>query len=240
LRNFGYTCEYESFSVGAEDFDMAMRRLLGDFDAFNITVPYKKDALAYLDETHGDALTCTAVNAVICSTRTGYNTDGIGFLEMLRYAGVEIKGKRALVLGGGGSGATSALALKNAGAKVAVYRRDRAELEELCARLGVQAESDPNRGGYDIVVNTTGVGMHDTVGKSPVTAQAFDGAEWAVDLIYTPKQSEFLRLANGRGVKILNGEAMLFYQAYFADCLYLNRTPNAEEATALYKKFLCE
>lgn len=240
LREWGYACQYECFSVGADGFDIAMRRLLGDFDAFNVTIPYKKDVLEYLDETHGDALTCGAVNTVITATRAGYNTDGIGFLQMLQNAGIAVAGKTVLVLGAGGSGSTSALALKNAGANVMMYRRNRAELLEVCERLGVQPADDPYIGEYDILVNTTGVGMHDTEGKSPVTAEVFRGASWAIDLIYTPKESEFLRLAKTQGVKTLNGEAMLFYQAYFADCLYVGRTPNGEEARALYKKFLRE
>lgn len=240
LREWGYGCEYESFSVGADGFDVAMRTLLGDFDAFNITIPYKKDALEYLDETHGDALVCAAVNSVITATRAGYNTDGIGFLQMIQNAGVEVSGKQVLVLGAGGSGSTSALALKNAGAHVTMYRRNQEELFEVCTRLGVTPTDNPYAGGFDIIVNTTGVGMHDTEGKSPVTAEAFRGASWAIDLIYTPKESEFLRLAKTQGVRIVNGEAMLFYQAYFADCIYLDKTPSGEEARALYEKFLRE
>ncbi len=240
LREWGYVCQYESFSVGTDGFDTAMRSLLGDFDAFNITIPYKKDVLEYVDEVYGDALVCGAVNSVVTATRAGYNTDGIGFLQMIQNAGVEVAGKNVLVLGAGGSGSTSALALKNAGANVTMYRRNKAELLEVCERLGVQPTIDPYAETYDILVNTTGVGMHDTEGKSPVTAKAFRGASWAIDLIYVPRESEFLRLAKTQGVKTINGEAMLFYQAYFADCLYLGRTPSGEEARALYKKFLCE
>jgi shikimate 5-dehydrogenase len=51
--------------------------------------------------------------------------------------------------------------------------------------------------------------------------------------------SEFLRLAQTQGVKTLNGASMLFYQAYYADCLFLKKTPNAEEAKAMYERYLC-
>ena len=60
----------------------------------------------------------------------------------------------------------------------------------------------------------------------------------AVDLIYKPQKSEFLRLAEKKGASILNGEAMLFYQAYYADCIYLGKSPNDAEAEKLYKEFL--
>ncbi len=239
LRAFGVDCEYEHISASAADFDAAMRRLLGDFDGFNVTVPYKRDVMEYLDGIEGDAFAFGAVNTVLTPTRTGYNTDGVGFLAMLRAFGIEVKGKKALVLGGGGSGRSTAAVLKNAGAEVFMYQRTRSKLEETCRELSVAAADDAESGGYDILVNCTGVGMHDTEGCSPVTDRAFDGAEAAIDLIYEPTESEFLRLAKTRGVKTLNGEAMLFFQAYYADCLYLSTEPNDEEAAFLYERYKC-
>ncbi len=238
LAEWGVTCVYERFSVDMENFDNAMRRLLGDFDGFNVTIPYKREVFAYLDGVEGDALACGAVNTVICSTKQGYNTDGVGFALMLESAGIEVKGKKILVLGAGGAGRSSAVALKNAGAIVEIYRRNQAELAEVCEQLKINPAKDIEKGGYDILVNCTGVGMHDTEGKSPVGENAFIGASWAVDLIYEPEKSEFLKIAERQGVQTLNGKAMLFYQAYYADCLYLDKPASAREADALYKKYL--
>ncbi len=238
LAEKGVECDFEYFSVAPENFDNAMRRLMGDFDGFNVTIPYKRDVLAYLESIAGDALACGAVNTVVTATAQGYNTDTKGFLLMLAVAGVEVKNQSVLILGAGGAGRSSAVALKNAGARVFMYRRNRAELEETCQELGVQAATDPERGGYDVVINCTGVGMHDTEGVSPVQVSAFKGASWAIDLIYTPEESEFLKLAKAQGVKTLNGKSMLFYQAYYADCLYLGREPDQAEAKRLYEKYL--
>ncbi len=240
LKEWGYACEYERFSVDKADFDSIMTRLLGDFDGFNVTIPYKRDVMSYLDEVVDDAFDCGSVNTVLAEARQGFNTDGSGFLLMLRLAGVEVNGKKVLVLGGGGSGRSTAAALKKAGATVYVYQRRREKLEELCNELGVFASDNPEEGGYDMLINCTGVGMHDTEGQSPVTSQAFLGASWAVDLIYTPAQSEFLRLADSLGLSTLNGAAMLFYQAYYADCIYVGRSPDDGEAEALYRKFINE
>ncbi len=236
LGQLGYQCQYERFSVDSTGFDGAIRCLLGDFDGFNVTIPYKRDILEYLDELQGDAAAFGAVNTVVSRTRTGYNTDGVGFLMMARLAGVEMQQKKVLVLGGGGAGRSSAVALKNAGATVYMYQRNREKLQETCAQLGIW-EGAPYQGGYDILVNATGVGMHDTVGVSPVESTAFSGATWAIDLIYEPAQSEFLCLAEKKGVKTLNGKAMLFYQAYFADCLYLGLEPNDSQAELLYQQY---
>lgn len=238
LGRLGVQCEYERISVSKADFDGAMVRLLGDFDGFNVTIPYKKEVFEYLYEIDNDASACSSVNTVLCDSKKGYNTDGVGFLLMLYSAGVEVKGKKVLVLGVGGSGSSSALALKNAGADVYAYRRNKAELLEICQRLGVTPVDDAETGGYDMLVNCTGVGMHDTEGKSPVEQRAFVGAKWAVDLIYAPEKSKFLELGESMGAKILNGKSMLFYQAYFADCLYLGKQSSRDEAKRLYEEYL--
>ena len=240
LNRFGYECAYELVSVAKEDFDSVMTYLLGDFDGFNVTIPYKRDVMAYLDEVSGDAFDCGSVNTVLTATRQGFNTDSVGFLLMVRLAGIEVKGKKILVLGGGGSGRSTAAALKTAGASVFVYQRRREKLEELCNELGVTPADDPETGGYDILVNCTGVGMHDSEGSSPVSARAFEGASCAIDLIYRPAVSEFLRLASEAGLSTLNGRAMLFYQAYYADCIYVGKAPDDAEAKELYEAFLGE
>ena len=239
LHALGVACEYEKFSVSLAEFDDIVRVLLGDFDGFNITIPYKRDILSHLDEIQGEAQIVGAVNTVVCPPRCGYNTDGFGFMQMLKTSGVAVADKKVLLLGAGGAGRSCAVALKNAGARVFAYRRNAEELAEFCEQLGVDSVADPETGGFDIIVNATGVGMHDTVGKSPISKRAFVGAETAVDLIYEPQESAFLRHAKDSGVRTrVNGMAMLFYQAYYADCLFLDRRVDEREAEELYLKYL--
>lgn len=238
LSSWGIACEYQKISAPRENFDSVMRTLLGDFDGFNVTIPYKRDVMGYLTETVDDALACGAVNTVVTATGKGYNTDGMGFMQMLSSAGIEVQGKKVLVLGAGGAGRSCGVALKHAGASVYMYRRNKAELDELCAQLGLNAAENPEMGGFDILINSTGVGMHESEGQSPVSSKAFAGASVAVDLIYYPAKSQFLCLAEEQGLKICNGASMLFYQAYYADCLFLNREYNRAEAEELYQKYL--
>lgn len=237
LKELGVECEYERFSVSGAEFDNVMRRLMGDFDGFNVTIPYKRDVMEYLDEIVGDALDFSAVNTVVTADAKGYNTDGVGFLQMLENNGIFVRDKKILVLGGGGSGRSSAVALKNAGAYVHMYQRRREKLEETCLELAITAANSAEEGGYDILVNCTGVGMHDSEGVSPVTEAAFAGVQAAIDLIYEPAESEFLRIAKSLGLKTLNGAAMLFYQAYYADCLYLGIKADGRQAQSLYEKY---
>ena len=94
LGELGVVCEYERFSVSADEFDSVMRRLMGDFDGFNVTIPYKRDVMGYLDEVAGDALDFGAVNTVVTASATGYNTDGVGFLQMVEAAGISVAQKK--------------------------------------------------------------------------------------------------------------------------------------------------
>ena len=238
LREFGVDLAYEKLSIAPSQLDDTMRYLLGDFDGFNVTIPYKRDVMEYLDEIVDDAAAFGAVNTVVCATRKGYNTDGWGFLQMLKLHGVSVEGKKALILGAGGAGRSSAVVLKKAGATVYLYQRRKQELEETCQELGVLAADNPEAGGYDIIINATGVGMHDTVGISPVSAAAFKGCSVAVDLIYKPTVSEFLRIAAELGLQTVSGGGMLFLQAYYADCYFLGRQADEQEAYNLYKKYL--
>jgi shikimate dehydrogenase len=223
LKNMGYGVEYERVSIPPSELDFTALRLLGDFDGFNVTIPYKRDIMEYLDGVKGDAFAFGAVNTVVSASRLGYNTDGKGFLALLRFAGIEVKGKTCLIIGAGGAGRSTAVTLKNAGAIVSLYRRTKKELEETCKELGVTAAKKLT--GYQIIINASGVGMHDTEGLSPVGEESFWGAEVAIDLIYRPAESAFLRLAKERGIKTVNGASLLFFQAYYSDCLYLEKEP---------------
>ncbi|MBR2341578.1 MAG: hypothetical protein IKA72_04150 [Clostridia bacterium] len=238
LQKFGCDCDFEYLSVSNENFFDETTRLLDSFDGFSVTIPYKQEIINRLDEICGDAVDFNAVNTVVCASKKGYNTDGVGLLLMLKTAGVCLKGKKALILGAGGAGSSAALVFKKQGADVYLYRRNQQELEKTCAFLGVNKATEFEKGGYDIVLNATGVGMHESVGVSPVGAGTFRGAKLAIDLIYYPFESEFLRLARGAGLRVLNGAPMLFYQAYFADCIYLGKEPSELEAKEFYADYL--
>ena len=219
FRGLGSACEYELISVAKEDLDATVRRLLDDYDAFNVTIPYKLDVIPYLDRLEGDARTFGAVNLV--KDKVGYNTDGVGFLLLLENNGIRPQGM-----------------LADAGADVFVYDLRGESVERLYHEFGCftpLAAVEP--ADYDLIVNVTGVGMHKTEGISPVGEEVLARTKMACDLIYYPRKSEFLRIAESLGKPILNGEGMLFYQAYYGDCIVLGREPDAEEAKALFAQY---
>ncbi len=245
LGRMGRQCTYEKISIPPAEFSLRAEALFSGYDAFNVTIPFKGEIIPYLKRLEGDARLFGAVNTVVTRTRTGYNTDGFGFLLMLENAGIAVKDRSFLILGAGGAGRSCVKKLVDGGAKVSVYERDEERLMAVYRDLGgFEPLPEIPYAPFDVIVNCTGVGMHDTVGRTPVVNLAGDFrpvgqdllslASAAVDLIYVPAESEFLRVARECGKQTLAGASMLFYQAYCADCIFLGRQPSAAEAKKLY------
>lgn len=229
---------YERVSVPEEEFADRIESLLNYYDGLNVTIPYKLSIIPYLTSLAGDAPTFGAVNTVVTATRTGYNTDGLGFMQMLEAEGVEVKDKKILLLGAGGAGRSVAKKLLDAGADLYLYNRTREKAEAVAKEFGnitVVDEVLPEE--RYAIINATGVGMHATVGVSPVSSDVLAQCEAAVDLIYEPKTSEFLRIASSLGKKTVNGLAMLFYQAYYADCYFFGIKPDGALAAKLFNDY---
>ena len=136
LERLGETCSYEAVSVPPEEFSSRAEELFGKYGAFNVTIPFKADIIPFLTELRGDAATFGAVNTVLSRERAGYNTDGYGFLLMLKNAGLSVKGKSALVLGAGGAGRSCIKKLIDEGAEVFAFERDESRLRAVHDEFG--------------------------------------------------------------------------------------------------------
>lgn len=241
MRNLGMGCTYDAISIPESEFEARIEGILAAYDTLNVTIPYKLSVIPHLKKIHGDAKIFGAVNTVDVRTGEGYNTDGAGFLLLLENAGVKVVGKSALVLGSGGVGRSVVKKLLDAGAEVSAYDLNKESLHAVKKEFpAFTALEEIDERPYDVVINCTGVGMHKTEGISPVGAELLALCGTAVDLIYVPAKSEFLRIAESLGKKIVNGEPMLFYQAYYADCIFLGREAVAAEAKEMFEKYKTE
>lgn len=237
-RELNREITYEKLSVPEEQFAQRIENILKTYDGLNVTIPYKLAIIPYLKSVNGDAKSFGAVNTVVTSTLCGYNTDGLGFMQMLEANGVEVNGKETLVLGAGGAGRSVVKKLSDAGAQVEIYNRTFEKAKKVAEEFkGCTAVDKITSKPRYLIVNASGVGMHETVGISPVSAEIIKNCDIAVDLIYTPAKSRFLKIAEDEGKKIINGEAMLFYQAYYADCYFFGFTPDPAVATKLFEKY---
>jgi shikimate dehydrogenase len=237
-QNMGNEISYDAVSIAEEKFEDEIDGIIKKYDGFNVTIPYKLSVIPHLKGTKADASVFGAVNTVNSKELYGYNTDGLGFMLMLANNGVEVKGKKFLLLGAGGAGRSVAKKLLDGGAKVYVYDKFSQNVKNLVSEFnGICGVDEVTKGDYFGIINATGVGMHKTEGISPVGEEIINCCTVAIDLIYVPEKSEFLRIAQSLGKKIINGKAMLFYQAYYSECIYFGVQPNSEQAKELFDKY---
>ena len=201
-----------------------------EWDAINVTIPYKKAVMPYLDEISPEARRIGAVNTV---TRLpdgrlrGDNTDYFGFERTLRACGCDPKGKKALILGNGGAAATAVAVLSDLDATVILLARNETPVG------GITPE--PYEGIYErhpdasVVVNCTPVGMYpQLVGRSPIELKGFNCVEAVFDMVYNPARTALIQEAMGLGIPAYNGLLMLVAQAKRAAELFLGeRIPDS-------------
>ena len=194
---------YRLFEKEPEELKAFLRS--GDFTGINVTVPYKKAVIPYLDELSPVAQKLGAVNTVIqrSGKLMGHNTDYFGFHSMVIASGLSVFGKKVLVLGSGGASNTAVAVLQELGAEVVVISRSGEN----------NYSSLSNHKDTAILVNTTPVGMYPDTGISPVDLSLFPKLEGVLDVIYNPARTQLLLDAESRGLVAMNGLLMLVAQA---------------------------
>lgn len=206
----GVDAEYKLYDIAPDNLDGEMARLK-TLHGFNVTKPYKTRILDYLDE---DLSGCGAVNTVCMreGKALGYNADGFGFYKSFCEGLCGKAYTRVLVLGAGGAARIVVKTLKEAGKQVYVKNRSAAAQAEICAEFGAL----PYDGHVpEVVVNCTSFGLKR--GENPAADLPMHGLIYAYDLIYAPKETDFLLRAKKAGAATQNGLDMLVYQAVKAD-----------------------
>ena len=212
----GGSYDYELFEK--EEYEVADFVQHGDYTGMNVTIPYKQTVIPFMARLTPEAQRIGAVNTV---TRLpdggllGDNTDYFGFCYLLRRAGIEVSGKKVLVLGSGGASKTAVTVCRDQNAKeVVVISRGG---ENNYNNLHLHKDTA-------VIINATPVGMFPHNGVSPVDLAAFPQCEAVADMIYNPAVTELLRQAKARGCIAVNGLPMLCAQAFRASERFLNRS----------------
>ena len=206
----------------------------------NLTIPHKVAVMQYLDEIAPDAAVIGAVNTVRREgdRLIGENTDGKGFLRGVRVdAGVDPRGKRAIVLGAGGASRAIVTELALAGvADLLVVNRSPARAEpmvaELAARTRAPIRFQPWVGAYvipreaGILVNATSIGLYpDIDAMPPVDWSAASPNLLVCDAVFNPPETRLLAAARRRGLPVLDGLSMLVYQGVIGFQLWTGLNP---------------
>lgn len=201
----------------------------GEWNGLNVTIPYKKEVLQYLDELGDTAKKAGSVNTIVRrfdGTLFGDNTDVYGFMKMVEHANLFVEGRKVLVLGSGG-------------ASVAVV----VALNELKAQPVIISRSGPDNYNnlekhYDaeVIVNTTPVGMYPKVGYSPIDIDLFPNLKGVLDVIYNPSKTELLLRAEKKGLTVENGLYMLVAQAKKSSEMFMNCSIPDDKIDYIYGK----
>lgn len=210
---------YELKEIPMGQLDAFMRE--SAFKAINVTIPYKQDVIPYLSAIDPVAKSIGAVNTIVNRNGKlyGYNTDFGGMSALIRRTGIEIKGKKVLILGTGGTSKTAMTVAQHMGA-AQVFKVSRSP------KAGVLTYDDVIREHLDanILINTTPKGMYSREEGMPVDPALFPALCGVIDAVYNPLRTEFVRKARAMGVPAAGGLYMLVSQAVLASQIFLDTT----------------
>lgn len=231
IKERGLNYIYLPFQVEEERLREVIEGLKAlNFRGINITIPYKKKVLPLLDSIAPQAVRIGSVNTIVNEENilTGYNTDFTGLIRMIKEdGGFDIRGKKVLIIGAGGTASTAGTAVLSEGA-AAVYllNRTSAKGEKLVEKWRKDYPDTVLKAGplepiyynsfikeIELLIDTTPVGMAPKIDEQPViAASSLHSNMLVVDLVYNPEKTTLLKAAEKAGAAGLNGMGMLLYQ----------------------------
>jgi len=190
----------------------------------SITIPFKIEAMKYMDYIDPLAESIGSVNTVFNDNGVlkGYNTDGYGALDAIKNNGIQVNGEKVLILGNGGSARSIAFTLLSSGAEVYISGRNHEKIVSLTDDLkqeyksvdyilteSIQKNFMEN---INIIINTTPLGMFPDIDSIPISAELLNSEHIVFDIVYAPESTHLLNCALSKGCKIIKGLDMLVYQ----------------------------
>ena len=201
------------------------------FAAINVTIPYKQTVIPYLDWVSPIASRIGAVNTIVNKEGQlyGYNTDYYGMKALIERIGIDVSGKKVLVLGTGGTSKTARVVAKDLGASK-VLTVSRRKTEEYIT----YEEAILNHADAEVIINTTPSGMYPDCGTKPIDITPFTQLEGVVDAVYNPLRTNLVLDAKERGIKAECGLYMLVMQAVVAVEKFLDTSIPKEQADRVF------
>ena len=205
-----------------------------NINGVNVTVPFKKTVIPFVDELTAEAKDSQSINTIYKENGKviGHNTDMAGFELGLRYVNYNVKNKKIFILGAGGVVSSVILILKKMGAsKIILSNRTKKKAEDLKKSFSYLEIIDWGKTPeFDMIVNATSLGLkkNDEI-KLNYTDIGTD--KFFYDIIYNPKQTIFLKRAKMFGNQTENGKMMFIYQAHQAFTIWHKIMPEIDDET---------
>ena len=226
---------FDLIPLSKEEFKTFMEKK--EFTALNVTIPYKKDVIPYLDEMDEHAKAIGAVNTIVNrdGKLKGYNTDFTGFLYMMKKHNVHMEGKKVLIIGNGGASAAiqAVVQHESAGSMVIV---------DVVPGNGAISYDEMFSSHLDaeIIINTSPVGMYPRIGNAPIDISMFHKCEAVLDVIYNPILTRLCFEAQEMDIKRVNGLEMLIAQAKQSVEFFLDKSIDDQIIDDIYQDMLRE
>jgi shikimate dehydrogenase len=216
-----------AFRVKAADLENAMRGMHGlGIHGLNVTMPHKSAVIGCLDEVDFTVRFLGSANTILNrdGKLSGFSTDGVGALKALLENGLDLSGKKVLLLGAGGAAKAIAFVLVPEVGELAILNRSTEKAEELAETLGHMFNRKVVGGALspdaikatlrdsDVLVNATSAGMKPNLNQSIVAPQWLRSDLTVMDIVYDPVETRLAKDAKAAGAKIVSGVEMLIYQ----------------------------
>lgn len=240
FKTYSIDAHYQPFHITRGNLADAVKgfKAIG-IAGFNVTVPHKEAIIPLLDELDPLAEAIGAVNTVVNKDGKliGYNTDGSGFVQGLLNQKQLINGKKVLIVGAGGAARAIYFTIaKESPLLLDICNRTPQRAEqirndcpfEVLSRVLNRQDAEESLETYDLIVQTTSIGMHPETGQSPLSVHKLKPGAFVSDIIYNPLQTRLLKEAAVRGAGIQNGIDMFVYQGALAFEMWTGIGPDIE------------
>ncbi len=225
--------EYELIELTEEEINPFFEKK--DFEAINVTIPYKQTVIPHLDSVSAVAERIGAVNTIVnkYGKLCGFNTDYYGMKALIEKIGIDLQGKKVLILGTGGTSKTARVLAEDLGASnILTVSRSKKE-NCITYEEAMSQHADAN-----VIINTTPSGMYPDCDSKPIDISAFVALEGVVDAVYNPLSTNLVLEAKRKGMKAEGGLYMLVMQAVVAVEKFLDIKISKETADSVFKSIL--
>ena len=226
---------YDKKQINESDIEFLIDEIKNEkINGINVTVPFKKLVIPFMDELSSEANESQSVNTIYFQSGKviGHNTDISGFELGIKYSKYDVKTKIVFILGAGGVVSSIIIALKKMGAaKIIISNRTKTKAEDLKKIFNeleiIDWGKTPN---FDMIINATSIGLKNEEGIN-LDYTSVGNNKFFYDLIYNPKETIFLKRAKLFGNKAENGKMMFIYQAHQAFTVWHKLMPDINEET---------